>query len=229
MRESSQQRAQRAREVLDRLIEAHPDARIALSFGTPLELLVAVVLSAQCTDARVNQVTPAVFRRCPTPASLAASPPSELEAMIRSCGLYRAKAKALIGSAQAILEAHGGRVPTTRAVLATLPGVGNKSAGVIAMHLSGERAFPVDTHVARVSRRLGFTRSVDPDKVEADLRALLPPELWMPGHHALIFHGRRICLARSPACARCPVEALCPKVGVRKASARRGSRRTVAR
>lgn len=200
--------------MLGRLLEAHPDATIALAFGTPLELLIAVVLSAQCTDARVNQVTPAVFGRYPTPAALSAASPGELEGMIRSCGLYRAKAKALIGSAKAILGDHGGRVPATRDALATLPGVGNKSAGVIAMHLSGELAFPVDTHVARVSRRLGFTRSVDPDKVEADLRALLSPELWMPGHHALIFHGRRICHARSPACARCPVESLCPKSGV---------------
>lgn len=120
-------------------------------------------------------------------------------------------------------------MPTSRESLATLPGVGNKTAGVVAMHLSSEPAFPVDTHVARVSLRLGLTKNVAPDKVEADLRALLPAELWGPGHHALIFHGRRICHARSPACAQCPVEALCPKVGVPRAARRAPERRSARR
>lgn len=199
---------------LERLIAAYPDATIALDFGSPLELLVAVVLSAQCTDARVNQVTPSVFARYRSPLALATAEPGDLEKLIHSCGLFRAKTRSLIGASRAIVEEHGGRVPSTRASLATLPGVGNKSAGVIAMHLCGEPAFPVDTHVARLSRRLGFSRESHPDKIEADLRALLPPRLWKAGHHALIFHGRRVCLARSPACARCVVQALCPKVGL---------------
>ncbi len=205
----------RARALLEQLIALYPDATIALDFGSPLQLLIAVVLSAQCTDVRVNLVTPSVFARYSSPRALAAARTEDLEALIHSCGLFRAKARSLIGASRTIVEEHGGKVPSSRASLATLPGIGNKSAGVIALHLGGEPAFPVDTHVARLSRRLGLTRQSHPDKIEADLRALLPPPLWKPGHHALIYHGRRVCLARSPACTRCAVQALCPKVGLK--------------
>jgi endonuclease-3 len=209
-------RAEKAARIGKVLAELYPLPPIPLRHEDPYTLLVAVVLSAQCTDARVNLVTPELFRRFPGARDLAGARPADVEELIQSCGLFRAKAKALIGASRAILEEHGGRVPRSREALSTLPGVGNKTAGVVSMHLGGDPAFPVDTHVARLAYRLGFTRQADPDKIEADLRALFPEALWMPGHHALIFHGRSICLARAPDCPRCPVADLCPKRGVRR-------------
>ncbi|MBI5547945.1 MAG: endonuclease III [Deltaproteobacteria bacterium] len=206
-------KAARARQVIERLGEAHPEEVTALAYGSPLQLMVAVVLSAQCTDVRVNQVTPALFARYPTVEDLARASQSELEGLIRSCGLYRNKAHALIAACQAISRS-GGEVPTGRAALALLPGIGNKSAGVISMHLSEERALPVDTHVARLAFRLGFSTAERPDEIEKDLRALLPPALWKAAHHRLIWHGRRFCTARSPRCLECPVRSLCPRRGL---------------
>jgi endonuclease-3 len=191
-----------------------PDARIALHFGSEVDLLVSVILSAQCTDARVNSVTPQLFARFPGAAAYARAEPEDLWPFIRSLGLYRTKSRSIVAAMRAIEREHGGRVPRTREALEGLPGVGRKTAGVVLLHLGADHAFPVDTHVGRVSRRLGFTREGHPDKVERDLMALLPEERWGPGHMLFVWHGRRVCTARSPACPGCPVEALCPKRGV---------------
>ena len=198
-----------------------PEARIELDYRTPLELLVAVILSAQCTDKRVNLVTPALFQRYPDARAYATADLAELESFIRTCGLYRSKAKNLIAAGQALVERHAGQVPTSRAALAELPGVGLKTAGVVTIHLGGDDAFPVDTHIRRLSNRLGLSREDDPDKVERDLQQLLPPERWAKGHQLLIWHGRRTCTARAPACERCEVAGLCPKIGVARRSAAR--------
>ena len=205
---------ERARKVLDRLEEAMPDARIELDFGTDLELLVSVILSAQCTDARVNQATPGLFAAFPDAAAYAGARPEALWPHVRSLGLYRNKAKAIVASARAIEAEHGGRVPRTRAALEALPGVGRKTAGVVLVHLGAGRAFPVDTHVGRVSRRLGFTRETDPDRVEERMSALFPPERWGRAHQLFVWHGRRICHARKPDCEGCVLRRRCRRVGV---------------
>jgi endonuclease-3 len=204
----------RAVEVLDRLARAMPDVRIALQFVNDVELLVSVVLSAQSTDVGVNRATPALFAAFPDAAAYARAEPEALWPYIRTLGLYRNKAKAIVAAMQAIVRDHGGRVPRTREALEALPGVGRKTAGVVLVHLGAAAAFPVDTHVGRVARRLGFTRELDPTRVEHDLMALVPEERWAHGHQLLVWHGRRTCTALRPACSRCPVEELCPKRGV---------------
>lgn len=204
----------RAIEILDRLERAMPDVKIALAFEDDLQLLVSVILSAQSTDVGVNKVTPALFARYPDAAAYAAARPEELWPYIRSLGLYRNKAKAIVAAARALAAGHGGRVPRTREALEALPGVGRKTAGVVLVHLGAGHAFPVDTHVGRVARRLGLTREEDPDRVERDLEALVPEERWGRAHQLFVWHGRRTCIARAPACSRCPVEELCPKRGV---------------
>jgi endonuclease-3 len=209
--------AARAARVIERLEAAMPEARIQLDFGTDLQLLVAVILSAQCTDARVNQATPSLFAAFPDAAAFAAARPEDLWPHVRSLGLFRNKAKAIVSAAQAILGLHGGRVPRTREALEALPGVGRKTAGVVLVHLGAGHAFPVDTHVGRVSRRLGLTRQTDPDRVEEALSRLLPAERWGKAHQLLVWHGRRTCHARRPDCAACVVARLCPKVGVARA------------
>ena len=168
------------------------------------------MLSAQCTDARVNLTTPALFRRFPDSASLAAGDPAEVEALIRSTGFFRAKAKNLQGLAMALVERHGGQVPATREALARLPGVGPKTANVVLANAFGVPALAVDTHIYRVARRLGLSTGANPDRVEADLCRLFPAERWIELHHQFIFHGRRICHARKPDCAACPLGDLCP-------------------
>jgi endonuclease III len=193
-----------------------PEARIELDFQTPLELLVAVILSAQCTDKRVNLTTPALFRRFSSAQAYVDGPTSELESLIKSCGFFRNKARNIQAAAKQILEVHHGEVPQTRAELEALPGVGRKTAGVVAIHLGSDFAFPVDTHVGRLSRRLGFTKETDPDKVEDDLQKLIPQEWWKKGHQLLVWHGRRTCFARNPACELCVVAKECPKLGVPK-------------
>jgi endonuclease-3 len=208
----------RARRVIDRLEAAMPDAAIELDFGTDLELLVAVILSAQARDVRVNQATPGLFAAFPGAAAYAAARPEDLWPHVRSLGLFRNKARAIVAAARVIQEEHGGRVPRTREALEALPGVGRKTAGVVLVHLGAGHAFPVDTHVGRLARRLGFSRARDPDRVEEDLSALLPPERWGKAHQLLVWHGRRVCHARKPACAGCPVERLCPKTGVAPAA-----------
>jgi endonuclease-3 len=206
----------RAAAVFETLDAAMPEARIELRYHGDLELLVAVVLSAQCTDKRVNLVTPDLFRRFPTAASYARVKPEALHRYIQSCGLYRNKAKNIVAAMRAIETDHAGAVPRTRSELEALPGVGRKTAGVVLVHLGVEPAFPVDTHVGRLARRLGFSRHLDPGKVERDLEARFPPERWGKAHQLLVWHGRRCCSARAPECGRCPVEPLCPKRGVRQ-------------
>ncbi|MBI3181771.1 MAG: endonuclease III [Myxococcales bacterium] len=213
-KETVRRRRTRAAEVVGRLEAQMPEAKIALRFQSPLELLVSVVLSAQCTDLRVNQVTPALFARYPDVRALAQAKPEELEPLIRSCGLFRNKARNLVALAQALLERHGGEVPKRREELEALPGVGPKSAGVVCIHLGGDRSFPVDTHVGRLARRLGLSAEQDPSQVEEDLRGLLPPERWGRAHQLLVWHGRRTCTARAPRCEACAVRKLCPRLGV---------------
>jgi endonuclease-3 len=201
--------------VFRRLAKAYPEARCALEHISPLELLVATILSAQCTDARVNQVTPALFRKYRTAADYARAPAGELEEAIRSTGFFNAKAKSLRRAGAAIAAEHGGRVPDTMEELLKLPGVGRKTANVILGNAFGkDEGFVVDTHVARLARRLGFTRQTEPDKIEPDLLAIVPEGRRTQAAHELIFHGRRICVARRPRCEVCPVDPFCPKVGV---------------
>jgi endonuclease-3 len=215
VRESASQKAARAAAILDGLEATMPEARIELDFTTPLELLVAVMLSAQCTDKRVNLVTPALFRRFRTAAAYGAADVSEVEGFIRTCGLYRNKAKNLVATGRLLAEQHGGQVPIDREVLQALPGVGRKTAGVVTTHLGGTPAFPVDTHIQRLAGRMGLSRAKTPDGVEQDLRALVPEARWTKGHQLLIWHGRRTCAARAPACDRCAVQAHCPRKGVK--------------
>ncbi len=210
----------RARRVAARLEEAMPDVRIALRFESDVELLVSVILSAQCTDARVNQATPALFAAFPGAAAYARARPEDLWPFLRSLGLFRSKARNIVAAMQSIERDHGGRVPRVRAALEALPGVGRKTAGVVLVHLGAEHAFPVDTHVGRVARRLGLTRETDPGKVERDLMRLLPPERWGPVHQLMVWHGRRVCRARRPDCGACPVLRTCPRVGVPTAGGR---------
>ncbi len=197
------------------LAQAMPDVKIELDYGSDLDLLVAVVLSAQCTDKRVNMVTPALFARCKTPQDYATMKSRELQGYIKTCGLYRNKARNIIKACRRIVSQFGGQVPRLRKDLEKLPGVGHKSAGVVVVHLGSDAAFPVDTHVGRLARRMDFTRQSNPDKVEIDLTRLLPPESWAIGHQLLVWHGRRVCLARSPRCDLCPCAALCPRKGVK--------------
>jgi endonuclease-3 len=214
--ETVEEKRARALEILKRLDAAMPEAKIELEYETPLELLVAVVLSAQTTDRRVNLVTPALFRDFPTARHYAQASPQQLEPYLKTVGLFRTKAKALVKLGQALVERHGGEVPTTRAELAELPGAGQKTAGVVSMHLGTDKAFPVDTHVLRLSKRLGLSAKAKPDDVEADLQKLVPEAWWFKGHQLLIWHGRRCCAARRPECHRCVVASLCPKKGVPK-------------
>jgi endonuclease III len=210
MAETATAKRARARKILQALEHAYPDAKIALDFATPLQLLVATILSAQCTDERVNMVTPALFKAYPTAKALAAAPPSTLEAAIRSTGFYRAKTRSLLGMAKALVEHHGGEVPRSRDALTALPGVGLKTANVVLGNAFGEDALAVDTHVFRVSQRLGLARSDDPDEIHDQLVALVPRGRRTRTTHLLITHGRRTCVARKPACPVCPVRALCP-------------------
>src|ERR1035438_8281671 len=197
-------------EIQRRLRAAYPDARCALDHGDPFQLVVATILSAQCTDARVNLTTPALFARFPDAKSLASAPLDELEALIRSTGFFHNKAKNLIGLGQALVARHGGQVPADPTALGALPGVGQKTANVVLANAFGVPALAVDTHIFRVARRLGLSQASTPEKVEADLCRLFPREDWIELHHQLIFHGRRVCDARRPDCAACPLLDLCP-------------------
>jgi len=200
----------RAAKILDLLELAHPEATCALDYRNPFELAVATILSAQCTDERVNQVTPALFRRFPDAAALAAAPPAQVEAIIRSTGFFRSKARSLLGLAKALQEAHGGQVPRTLAELVKLPGIGRKTASVVLGHaFDVAEGIAVDTHVLRVSHRLGIAQGHDPIAVEAQLMKVVPQERWTRTTDLLIFHGRKICGARRPDCGSCPVFALC--------------------
>jgi endonuclease-3 len=200
-----------ALEVFARLKREYPDARTELDYETPLQLVIATILSAQCTDRRVNMVTPLLFRTFPTAASLADAPPEELEEIIRSTGFFRNKTKSLIGLGKALVERHNGVVPDSMDALVKLPGVGRKTANVILGNAFGKNeGIVVDTHVARVSFRLGLTREKDPVKIEQDLMPLFPREDWALLSHLLIFHGRRVCEARRPKCEICVLNDICP-------------------
>jgi endonuclease-3 len=210
-RESAAARRARAGELLARLEREYPDARTALEHTDALELLVATILSAQCTDERVNRVTPALFARCPTAADYAAIPTSELEALIQSTGFFRNKARSLQGLGRALVERHGGEVPASMAALTALPGVGRKTANVVLGNAFGiNEGIVVDTHVGRLARRLGLTREDDPVQAERDLMPLFPREQWALLAHLLIFHGRAVCKAPRPRCAGCALADLCP-------------------
>jgi endonuclease-3 len=214
-RESFDERKRRAAAVLRRLGRAYPEARCALDHSSPLELLVATILSAQCTDTRVNMVTPHLFATYKTAADYARSPSGVLEREIRSTGFFNAKAKSIRAAGAAIAAEHGGNVPDEMDKLVKLPGVGRKTANVVLGNAFGrDEGFVVDTHVGRLARRLGFTRQTDPVRVETDLNALVPKGRRTMGAHLLIAHGRAVCSARKPRCGDCPVDALCPKIGV---------------
>ena len=202
--------------VLERLLARYPDAHCALDFTNAYELLCATILSAQCTDKRVNMVTPALFARYPDARSLAAARQEDVEELIKSTGFFRNKAKSLIGMATAVVERHGGEVPADMDALDVLPGVGRKTANVILGNAFGRNdGIVVDTHVGRLSKRLGLTRHADPVKIERDLMALVPKQEWIGLSHRLIQHGRKVCLARKPRCEQCQLEKICPRVGVK--------------
>ena len=200
-----------AAEMIRRLKAEYPDAHCELDHRDAFELLCATILSAQCTDARVNLVTPALFERYPDAAALADARQEDVEAMIRPTGFFRNKAKSLLGMARAVVEHHGGAIPRSMDELRTLPGVGRKTANVILGNAYGiNEGVTVDTHVGRLSRYLGLTKHDDPEKVEQDLMKLAPREEWALLSHLLIFHGRRVCIARRPQCDRCVLADLCP-------------------
>jgi endonuclease III len=204
----------RARRTNRALAAIHPDAHCELRFTTPLELVVATVLSAQCTDKRVNEVTPALFRRCPRAADYAAIDRAELEELIRPTGFFRAKAASLSGLGAALVERHGGQVPRRMADLVALPGVGRKTANVVLGNAFGVPGLTVDTHFGRLVRRFGWTAEDDPVRVERAVAGLLPRAEWTMFSHRVIFHGRRVCHARTPACGACGVARLCPSYGL---------------
>lgn len=204
-----------ARAIAVRLKKCYPDAHCALNFNTPLELLIATILSAQCTDVRVNQVTPAVFRKYPNAAAYAAADADELKNDIRSTGFFNAKAAAIQNCCRQLCERFGGEVPRELDALVSLPGVGRKTANVVLGTAFGlASGVVVDTHVARLSRRMGLTTHTQPEKIEEDLMRVFPQAEWIDLGHRLIEHGRRICSARKPLCAQCPINDLCPRIGV---------------
>jgi len=212
----------RARKISRILAETYPDARCELDFENPFQLIVAVVLSAQCTDVRVNMTTPDLFARYPTPEDMAVANPAELEELIKPTGFYRNKAKSLLGLSAALRDRYDGEVPRTMAKLVELPGVGRKTANVVLGNATdpktgepyGVPGITVDTHFGRLSRRFGWTGETDPVKVEHLVGALFPKREWTPLSHRMIFHGRRVCHARRPACGACPIAALCPSFGI---------------
>lgn len=210
-RESKKARAARADEIYRRLEARYPDAHCALDHRNPYELTAATILSAQCTDERVNMVTPELFRRFPDPESLAGARLEEVEELIRSTGFFRNKAKNLVGMAEAVVDRHGGEIPRTMDELKSLPGVGRKTANVVLGNAFGiDEGVVVDTHVQRLSTRLGFTRAASAERIEDDLVALFPRERWTMLSHLLIFHGRQVCVARKPRCSQCLLSDLCP-------------------
>jgi endonuclease III len=207
--------ARRARTILGRLRREYPHMHCELTWSTPMELAVAAILSAQCTDRRVNLVTPALFKKYHTAAEWAATPQATLEAEIRSTGFFRNKAKNIRALAQMLVERHGGELPSDFDALVSLPGIGRKTANLLVATIWGQPGIIVDTHCTRLSQRLGFTRHTDPVRIEFDLRALVPPKDWTDWSHAMVFHGRYCCHARAPECARCPIAGLCPYFAAR--------------
>ncbi|HMP58097.1 MAG TPA: endonuclease III [Gemmatales bacterium] len=213
-RPSKLQLAAQARQVVQALARLYPEARCALRHENPVQLLVATILSAQCTDERVNKVTPTLFQRYPDAAAFASADRRELEGLIQSTGFFRNKAKNIVACCQELVARHGGAVPADLEELVRLPGVGRKTANVVLGDCFGIPGIVVDTHVKRLSRRLGLTRATDPEKIEQELMPLVPPEEWTNLGHRLIFHGRAVCQARSPRCEACALAEICPRVGV---------------
>jgi endonuclease-3 len=214
-RESRRARGERTGTIFGRLAGEYPNPRIPLDFRNPLELLVATILAAQCTDEKINQVTPELFRRFPAAADLAAAPLPELEELVHSTGFFRNKARAVKTLGQALVDEHGGEVPATMEELVALPGVGRKTANAVLGSVFGKnQGVMVDTHVQRLARRLGFTEETEPEKIERDLMELLPRERWTLAALLLTSHGRAICKARKPECGRCPVNDLCPSAEI---------------
>ncbi|CAN5741311.1 hypothetical protein BH23GEM11_BH23GEM11_15360 [soil metagenome] len=214
-RERKADRILRADQIYRILEQEHPDAHCALHHRNPFELTVATILSAQCTDERVNMVTPAVFEAFPDAESLAGARQEEVEELVHSTGFFRNKAKNLIGMADAVVDRHGGVIPETMDDLVALPGVGRKTANVVLGNaFEINHGIVVDTHVKRIAKRLGLTRQADPVKVETDLVAIFPRERWTMLSHLLIFHGRKTCVARKPRCGSCPVAHLCPSAAL---------------
>ena len=203
-------KTERAAQILDQLEQAHPEAKCALDYRNPFQLVAATILSAQCTDERVNMVTPRLFATFPDARAMARAKPERLEEIIRSTGFFRSKAKSLIGCARGLVERHGGEVPRTMAEMVKLPGVGRKTASVVLGHAYDiAEGIAVDTHVLRVTNRLGIAKAEDPLEVERQLMKIIPRERWTRTTDLVIFHGRKVCTARNPACGRCPVFALC--------------------
>jgi endonuclease-3 len=214
-RESGRARRRRAAAIVERLGAAYPGVRLALDFATPLQLLVATILAAQCTDKKVNEVTPALFRRYPTARDYAGADLGELEEMVHQTGFYRNKARALKNLGQALLAEHDGEVPASLDGLRSLPGVGRKTANVVLGNAFGRaEGIAVDTHVQRLARRLGLTAETDADAIERDLMPLIPRESWTRFALLLQEHGRKVCKARRPECAICPVAELCPSAEI---------------
>jgi endonuclease III len=204
-----------ARRVCAGLKRAYPDAVCALTHANPYELLVATILSAQCTDARVNMVTPELFRRFPDSARLSDALPGDLEALIRSTGFFRAKARNLLAMATQVVDRHAGEIPRDLDALTALAGVGRKTANVVLGTAFGiSKGIVVDTHVKRLSKRLGLTSKTTPEQIERDLMQIVPRSQWVDLSHRLIQHGRRVCLARRPRCDECSLASICPKIGV---------------
>jgi endonuclease-3 len=207
--------ARRVRDIIRLLRRHYPGSQTALEFRNPFEILVATILAAQCTDERVNKVTPGLFKRFPTPARFARADQGELEEMIRSTGFFRNKAKNIIGASRAIAERFGGKVPSTMAELVTLPGVARKTANIVLSAGFGKaEGIAVDTHARRLSQRLGLSRESDPDKIERDLLAIVPKEDWLDFNSLLVDHGRAICQARKPKCPECFLRRLCPSAAL---------------
>jgi endonuclease-3 len=206
----------RARRILRQLAQLYPDASCALHYENPLQLLVATILSAQCTDVRVNKITPALFARYPDAAAFAQADRRELEGLIQSTGFFRNKARNIIRCCREICERHGGEVPNTMEDLYPLTGIGRKTANVILGNAFGKPGIPVDTHVSRLSQRLGLTEHTNPVKIERDLMALIPRKDWVLFGHRMIFHGRQVCHARTPSCSDCTLAKLCPRIGVER-------------
>ena len=204
--------ANRAAQVMEAIHRLYPEAKPELHFANPYETLIATILSAQCTDKRVNMVTARLFPRYPDAFAMAKLEPEALEPLIRECGLYHNKAKNIVAASRALVEQYDGKVPNTRKALMALPGVGQKTAGVVLLAAFGDDQIPVDTHVFRVSRRIGLADGNTPEKVEEQLRAILDRNIWSLGHQLIIWHGRRCCHARKPDCERCPLnDGLCEK------------------
>jgi len=203
----------RVAQVLVRLRSAYPNAECELIYSDPLELAVATILSAQCTDKRVNLVAPPLFKKYRTAADWAKTPQEVLETEIRSTGFFRNKAKNIRALCAELVKNHGGKIPDNLDVLITLPGIGRKTANLLIATAYGQPGIIVDTHFKRLSNRLGFTDKKDPDKIEFDLKALLPEKDWSDFSHCMVFHGRRCCFARKPTCPECPVNDLCPSCG----------------